>query len=220
MRPLGEHLFRQGYTVYGVRLPLDPKSADYGLRDYFSGLFHLRRGNGKGRKRIEMENRWSVCLSQVEIVLGTLLSYSPSTYVVGFSFGGTIALDILRRHPVKGTVLIAPGIFPSRGSRYFLFRMWKSILPSVAREIAPVKSTLIEFVDRTRSGFEPIKEPVMIIQAADDPVVSTRGFHFLKRHCLNPNSEFVLMNDGGHVLVKGAQSEKVYGLCSDFIRKV
>ncbi|MBN1164397.1 MAG: hypothetical protein JXB45_07445 [Candidatus Krumholzibacteriota bacterium] len=213
MKPLGEYLFKLGYTVYGIKLPLNPKSSDSLLWEYFRG--RKRRNKGPGES-----NSWSVCLAQSRIVLETLLSYSSSTYLIGFSFGGTLALDLTRTYPVPGTVLVSPGIYPSRRGGYLLFRLWKTVLPTVARDISPVKSTLVDFLERTRSGFEPLDSPVLVIQAADDPAISVRGFNFLKRHCTNRKSNFVLLDKGGHLLLQGEQSEKVFGLCGDFIKSL
>lgn len=220
MRFLADSLYSQGYTVYAIRLPIDPKSVDSGFGDFLRGRFG--NGNRKGNNGNHVRNRstWSVSLSQSEVVLDTLLSYSKSTYVIGMSFGGTLALNLLRKFPVKGTILISPGLFPTRSNRYLFFRLWQKVLPSLAKEIAPVKTTIIELIEKTRSEFAPVNDPILVIQAVDDPVISSKGLNFLKRHSTNPKSKFVWLRDGGHVLIRGSRAEEVAKLCADFIKKV
>lgn len=220
MHLLAEHLFSQGYTVYSMRLPIDPRMADSGIGDFIRGKIRSKEVVRNGGRKTSKTVGWSVCLAEAEVVLDTLFSYSRSVYLVGFSFGATIALNLLSEFPVKGTILISPALFPVRSGRYILFRSWKKILPSVAKEIAPVRSTIMDLIDRTRSQISRIEEPMLVIQAGDDPVVSPRGFHFLRRHATNSRSKFIMIEKGGHVLVNGEQSPKVFDICSRFIRKI
>lgn len=215
MRELGEHLYSQGYTVYGTRLPIDPGSDQSGIGGYIKGRLSGRKN---GPKRPARSSSWSECLSQSEILLDMLQGYSRSVYVIGFSFGGTIALELGQRNKVRGTVLIAPALFPARSRRYLLFRFWRKVLPSLVREISPARSTMMEFIDRIRANIRELPEPVLVIQAQNDPAVGTKGFNLLKRLSKSDYSRFVLLKGGGHVLVKGDKGVEVMELCSDFIR--
>ncbi len=220
MKLLGEYLFDQGCTVYGMRLPLDPRAADSGIGEFFKGRLPGSGRNGGDSGRGGIENTWSTCLAQSEVILDMLLNYSARTCVIGFSFGGTIALNLLRKFPVKGSVLISPGLYPVKSGRYLAFRLWKKILPSLTRELAPVRSTMFDFIDITRTTLDRIAAPVLLIQAQDDPVVSTKGFHILKKHCSHAGSKFVLFPDGGHVLINGKRGGEVFDLCGRFIREI
>lgn len=220
MKLLGEHLFSQGYSVYGIRLPLDPKSSDTGLADYLKGRLSRSGKNGKRDKKKEAANSWSVCLTETEIVLDTMLDYSSGIYMIGFSFGGTIALNLMKRYPVKGTILIAPALYPTRSNRYFFFRFWKRMLPSLVKNYAPVRSTILELLDRTRASLGTLDKPLMVIQAQDDHLISPRGFQLLKKQSTNRASRFEYLSDGGHVLIDGKRAIEVFDLCSSFIREV
>jgi len=136
------------------------------------------------------------------------------------SLGGTIALNLMKKYPVRGTILIAPALFPVKSKRYLSIRFFQKILPSVIKEVIPVKTTMLELIDRTRSDFKPINHPILVIQAVDDPVVSTRVFNYLKKHSRNPRSRFIWLRDGGHQLVQGEKAEEVSKICSDFIREI
>ncbi|HSG28603.1 MAG TPA: alpha/beta fold hydrolase, partial [Candidatus Krumholzibacterium sp.] len=215
MKELGEHLYSQGYTVYGTRLPLDTRNDQPGITSYLKGRFAGKRnGTGKARR----SSSWSECLTQSEILLEMISGYSESTYIIGFSFGGTIAIELALRQKVRGTILIAPAIFPSRSGRYLVFRFWKKIFPGLMKEVSPAKSTMLEFIDRTRSNLSRLPEPLLVVQAADDPVVGQRGFQLLKRLSSDKDSRFIMLKDGGHVIVQGDRCVEVMDICSSFIR--
>jgi carboxylesterase len=214
MRGLGEYLFQQGFTVYAMRLPLEV-SPDAGAR--------RTDGSGAplgGRGGAVDVNSWGVNLSGAEIVLETLLAYNPNIYTIGFSFGGTIALNLLDRFAVKGAILIAPAVFVVRSGRYLAFQLVRKLLPAAARRIAPREDVVIDLMERTRSRLQAVQAPICVIQASDDHMISSKGLSFLQSVSRNPKSRFHLLPRGGHQLVTGAESDEVYGLCSAFIREV
>ena len=222
MRPMAEHLFRLGFTVLGIRLPIDPNYSDSGLTEYVKAL--VGRGGGKGRNgsRGNGGGTWSACLAQAEVALDTLLACSPDSCVAGFSFGGTIALNLMQKFPVRGTILLSPGLFPVGGSRFATFWTARRFMPGLTRKVMPVRSMMLDLIERTRSnlGSGPIDNPMLVIQAADDPVISARGYQFLQKRATSPKSKFVLLAKGGHVIIKGEDSGKVFGYCGDFMKSV
>jgi esterase/lipase len=125
----------------------------------------------------------------------------------------------MRSRSVKGTILLSPGLFPSGGASYGVFRAARRILPRLTQRIMPVRSTMLDLIVMTRTALgEEIREPILMIQAADDPVLSTRGYQFLQKRSRNPASRFVLLPSGGHVIVTGEQSREVFRICGEFIR--
>jgi esterase/lipase len=210
MRSLGRHLFDAGYTVYGMRLSLNPEAgvskASRPIWKKFSGRHH----DGYHCDR---------ALSDAEIVLRALLTFSPRTYVVGFSFGATIALRLIQRHPARGALLLAPALFPVMRGRFAAFSVLKRVAPFAAKQVSPLEYSLGEFVERSRTHLKAIELPILVVQAARDSVLSSRGVAFLKTLARNPKSKFVLLESARHVIVKGEDSEKVFRLCTDFIRE-
>jgi len=215
MRPLGEYLHKLGHTALGVRMPLQPEPADYGLAEYARELLGGRKKQSRGRLR----SGWSACLAGSEVALQTLLSYSKDTYVAGFSFGGTIALNLMQRFPLKGTILLSPGLFPVGGTRYTLFWAARRLLPGLTRRVMPSRSDMLDLIEMTKERLGRIEKPILVVQAADDPVVSPRGYQFLQKRSRNPGSRFVLLQKGGHVIIKGDPAERVFRICGEFIRK-
>jgi len=217
MRPLGDHLFEHGYTVYGIRLPLDGHQSASGR---VSGRKSpLRAFQWKKRIQNGAPLSWSTCLSVSEIALETLMEYTPNTYLLGFSFGGTIVLNLIQRYEVKGAVLISPALIPLATTRGILFRALRRVARPAAKRIAPREDTMLDLMERTRSAFQTIQQPLLVIQAADDPIVSMKGFDFLRGKAANPRSKFVRLERGGHVLVGSDAARDVFTVCSDFIKE-
>ncbi len=218
MRPLGEHLFRSGYTVYGIRLALGdgaPGTRPAGSARRRTALRPWRR-DVRGRATVD----WELCLADADVALGALLTFSPNVYAFGFSFGGAVALNLLRDRPLKGAVLIAPGLFPASAGRSGLFTVVRRLAPFVAREAFPREYGLLEFVERTRARISAIEQPVLVVQASRDPVVSPRSLRFVKERAKNPKSRFEFIEGSRHVLVTGDDAKRVFSLCTDFLREM
>jgi len=217
MRPRGDHLFEQGYTVYGIRLPLNGQQVSSGRgsrRRSSRAAFHWKK-----RVQNSLPLSWSRCLSVSEIALETLMEYTPNTYVFGFSFGGTLVLNLIQRYEVKGAVLISPALVPLATTRSILFKALRKVIRPVARRIAPKKDTMLDLMEWTLSAFQTIQQPLLVIQAADDPIVSMKGFELLRSKAANPRSRFVRLEHGEHLLVGSDAARDVFTMCSDFIKE-
>ncbi len=215
MRRLGEHLFDHGYTVYGIRLPLGGASQQSHRGD-------PGRNSSSWKKRLNngMTCSWSSCLSSSEITLEILLDYTESIYLIGFSFGGTIALDMMQNYPVKSSVLISPALVPTPTARTIAFRAVRKIAPPIARRLAPLEDTMLDFMEHVRADAAPIQQPVLVMQAKDDPILSMKGFELIRGRAVNSRSAFVQIERGGHVLVDSENAHEVFSRCSDFIKEV
>jgi esterase/lipase len=220
MRALGEHLFKTGYSVYGMRLCLDGDAASSSRTSSSGGRLRWA-GFKKRRKRTKPQPgcNWEKCLVEAEVVLSALLSFSSNTYVVGFSFGGTVALNLLQKFPLKGGVLIAPALFPVQDGRYLAFKVVRTVAPFAAKGITPREYNLLEFLKSTRASLKEVKQPILVIHGAREKIVSSKGFHYIKGLAKHPKSRFELLNSDRHVLVKGEDAETVFRLCTDFLRQ-
>ncbi len=217
MRELGAYLFRQGFTVYAMRLPLEI-SPDASARRLAGTKTH---GGDRRKKKRETEmNNWGVNLSEAEIVLDTLLTYNANTYVIGFSFGGTIALNLAEKYPLKGAILIAPAIYVVRSGRYLAFQFARKVAPAAARSIAPREDTVLELMELTRSRLREIPIPICVIQAGDDPVISSKGVALLRSKSSNQKSRFHILHRGGHLLINGKITQDIFSVCGDFIKEM
>jgi carboxylesterase len=215
MLQLGEHLFEHGYTVYGVKLPLGGST-----RDAYRNNKSNNSGSWKKRLNDGITCSWSGCLSKCEIATEILLDYTENTYVIGFSFGATIALNLMQQYQIKSGVLISPAIVPTPTARTVAFRAIRKVAPRIARRLAPLEDTMLDLMERTRTNAVPIQQPVLVMQAKDDPVLSAKGIDLLRNIAKNPRSTFIEFERGGHVLVASDSAQEVFSNCSDFIKEV
>jgi esterase/lipase len=79
---------------------------------------------------------------------------------------------------------------------------------------------MIDFVDMTRCNLDKITQPILVIQAKNDPVTSYKCLQTLKKYGSHPASKFVLFHDGGHVLINGKRGGEVMDLCGKFVKEV
>jgi esterase/lipase len=218
MKGLGDYLYNLGFTVYAIRLPLTINKGNKEFKDHMRGLFRRTRDYNGTKRRATNRNTWSACLSESEIVLDALLDYSADTAVIGFSFGGLIALNLMKKFDIDRTVLVSPALFPrDRGNIFFRYML--KCTPGLAKQIDPAKYTIAEFIQRTRSRIKTIEQAFLVVQSIDDPILSLKGYAFLKRCSNNRKSEFVLLEKGGHIIIKGDKAEEVFKLVGRFIRK-
>jgi esterase/lipase len=219
MRDLAEHLFQAGFTIYGINLSLGA-SGSRTSRESGRSRFHWRKLlNTRPGSPVRGGYNWERCLLDSKVVLSALLTFSPNTYVVGFSLGGTIALNLMPNSPVKGGVLISPALYPAPNGRSIAFKVVRSVAPFAAKGIIPKEFTLMQFLERTRSRVKKIQQPLLVIHAAHDKVVSPKSLHFLKSLSSNPKSRFELLPSDRHVLVKGEDATRVFKLCEEFLRE-
>ena len=104
--------------------------------------------------------------------------------------------------------------------RFCFFQLLRKISPPAARALRPRDCTVLEFMNRTRIGLTAIKQPVLLIQASGDPLISAKGFNLIRSHLENRQSKTVMLENNDHVLVAGDESEEVFRLCGDFIKEV
>ncbi|MFO7914590.1 MAG: hypothetical protein R6U43_02730 [Candidatus Krumholzibacteriales bacterium] len=218
MKEFGKYLFERGHSVCAVRLPLNTEMKRSGMTSYLrSRLTGKMEYGGPGRKSTN-RNSWSAALSDMEVAYETCSRCCDSVNVIGFSFGGLIALNMMKEYDIPKTVLIAPALYP-REKGGIRFSLMLKAVPSLAQWSDPVKFTIADLIARTRKKVDGIDQPFLMIQSVDDPVLSLKGYGFLKKHCKNRNSEFVLYEKGGHVLVTGEVAEEVFRETEKFLRE-
>jgi esterase/lipase len=218
MKGLAEYLFEHGHSVFAIRLPLNTEGGSSGMASYIRRRITGRKEYGGPKRKSSNRNSWAASLSEVEVAYELLKISSDSVSVIGFSFGGLIAVNLLKRYQVDRTVLIAPALYPrDRGG--IKFNLMLRAMPSLAKWADPVKFTIAELIARTRKSIGGLDQPLLMIQSMDDPVLSLKGYAFLKKHSNNRNSDFILYEKGGHVLVEGDISGEVFRESERFISR-
>jgi len=215
MRELGEFLYSHGCTVYAPRLRIGERNnGGKGKANFFS---RLSKKESTGKEKLRNISSWGGMLDEVETAFEVAHTYDPNVVVFGFSFGGTIALDLARRHALKKVVLISPAIAIRKMGRYLFFKTMKKLSRKIAMKISPAEYIVIDYIDHLKSTIKSVDSQMLVLLARKDPVISTRTIKILKRISTNEKSRFILLDSSRHVIVKGEESRKVFEYCRDFL---
>lgn len=165
-------------------------------------------------------------------------------FLVGFSFGGGLALDCaVRNSAVAGVVAISPPLklqdFSSRfapslekwnrlmaavhyqkGKREFLELSPEH--PDINYHRLPVAAlvALEEFMSDLEEQLPQIRTPALIIQAQGDPVVDPQGTKQLFEQLGSPQKYYRLFDFTRHGILAGEGAAMVYSAIGEFIENV
>jgi alpha-beta hydrolase superfamily lysophospholipase len=74
-------------------------------------------------------------------------------------------------------------------------------------------------MDHARKQTRELKLPVLALQAADDRHLSPRGLKFLRRRAGHKDSDFRLLADGSHAIMRGAAKAEVFEAVAGFVER-
>jgi carboxylesterase len=205
MRPLADDLSSQGYTVY---VPLMA---------------------GHGTTAFDLESTsWEEWQSGAEESLNYLMNRTDKVYVIGYSTGGILALDLAAKYKLEGVVSFAAPIkFLAKGVNllplvsviqpYYLKTVFSR--PEVKQRIQegynvpilPVKAVmqLVEFIDVAQIRMYGIDEPVLVIQSKSDGLVDPISAELIYEHLSSSNKKVVWINNSSHFFVSDDEAEVV-----------
>jgi esterase/lipase/1-acyl-sn-glycerol-3-phosphate acyltransferase len=164
--------------------------------------------------------------------------------VVGFSFGGGLALDCtVRNRKVAGVVAVCPPLrlqdFSSRVAP--TLDIWNKLMTTVRyqkgkREFVEIKPehphinyqrlpvaglvALEQFMGELEARLPDITAPALIIQSQGDPVVDPEGSRLLFERLGSPQKEYRLIDSARHGILLGEGSGAVYTMIGEFIERI
>lgn len=194
LRELGNFLYGRGVTVYCPRL-----------------------------SRYDLKNRlvsWESWVTMAENALTTVLQYSRRTSIVGFSLGGTIALILQQLHPIAAAVLLAPAVHIRQGIRGKIYATLRHFSPKLFYKLAGWNGEVVKAMEHLRKSSDKISIPMLVLQARDDHVISTRGLNVMRKWLTHDDSEVVLLPYGSHAITRGKAKKEVFDRIGSFIEKV
>jgi carboxylesterase len=219
MRPLGEALHREGYTVLGVLLP------------------------GHGTVIEDMEARsWSDWLRAVRDAFNTLARRCDDIYVAGLSMGGILALILAEELPVRAAVSIASPLrlrnrfaHLSRVVGPFLrYQGWpkdpdKAADPGrreseyhIGYAVTPVRRVpdFIRLARMAERGLDRIRCPLLVVQPLKDDTVRPDSPDLIFAGAVHsPHREVLLLENSKHVCTVEPEFDRLYGAVSGFFSR-
>jgi carboxylesterase len=193
MRELGNHLYANGISAYCPR---------------------LRRDTSR-----DEQTSWEGWVSQAQVAIEIVATASPAAFVCGLSLGGTVALILAERSPVKGLILLAPALYPRMSVKARFLQITRIVTPTVFYHFAGWNGEVLKAMDYARKTTREIALPVLALQAVDDRHLSARGLKFLRRHARHADAEIQLLEQGSHVLTRGATKEEVFERVTKFVAR-
>ncbi len=213
MRPWGEYLAAQGFTVRCPRLP----------------------GHGTRWQELNL-TRWEDWVAEVEHALSTLQASCTRVFVMGLSMGGTLALRLAetRGDAIAGLVLVNPSV-TTENRAAALLPVLKWVVPSLAgvandikkpdsRELAydrtPLKAaaSLAQLWRLVRDGLGAVTQPVLLLRSPDDHVVEPANATIILAGIASTDVEEVLLPDSYHVATLDNDAPTIFERSAAFVR--
>jgi carboxylesterase len=218
MRPMGQYLAQQGYTVVGPLLP------------------------GHGTTWQDMARRkWREWADAVEHAYQQLKGRSRKVFVCGGSMGGLLTLHLAERHPeIAGIIPMAPALYTVNWRaglawllKYFIHfnpydpeRDGDDLTDPEARQQylwsymgTPVAAgEQLNLLQRAvRRDLGKIAMPVLIFMSTRDQSVAPRSGIYAMDRIASKDKELIWLNNSGHCLWVDSEKEQVCQKAHQFI---
>ena len=215
MRPWGEHLAREGFTVRGVRLP------------------------GHGTRWQDMNTtRWPDWYGELERAVDEVAARCPTVLVFGLSMGGTLTLRLAeeRSDTVGGICLVNPSVTTLRRDVAFLkfiAPLWP-YGPGVADDIKkpgvselgydrmPLRAavSLSQLWTVVRDDLARVRCPVLLYRSATDHVVEPVNAELVLAGVSSSDVEEVVLPESYHVATLDHDAPTIFAGSAAFARRV
>jgi len=164
-------------------------------------------------------------------------------FLVGYSFGANLSLDLAARYPeqVKGVVALGTSVFLRKEfiSRlllpiiHFLFRRYKKTyikkkqMPAYENTgcyvLVPTKS-IYEFnyfrKHFTRKELSKVKVPTLIIHSKDDSITHPLSSQYVHDKIGSETKELLFLDDVNHNPLTSTRKDIIFGKIEEFLRKL
>jgi carboxylesterase len=214
MRPMGEYLAGQGFTVVGPRL----------------------KGHGT---RVEdmFDNTYQDWIASAEAGLDEIRKQCRTVFVAGLSMGATLAMHLACSHPgtVKGVVPICGPVFMKDFRMIFLplIRPFVKTIPGVGSDIKDPAVTelaydrvplsalgeLLKLCHLVKEELPRIKQPALIFESREDHVVHPSNAPYILEHIGSSGKELIWLENSYHVATLDFDKELIFEKTAQFIRQ-
>ena len=212
---LGNYLYRQGYTVLGVRL------------------------NGHGTTVEEMSHTdWHQWYHSACDGYHLLRGICSEISVIGLSMGGLLAMRIGRDFLVKKIVSMSAPIFiANERNLRFLPPVERSVgryqrknrrnLPELAKRYNVSYSQmplvcvhqLLDVIKETKKMLPEITKPILIVQSENDHTVKVESGQYIYEHVQSEEKELLQLKLSGHLVTLDIEHDKLFEEIELFLGK-
>lgn len=222
IRPLADYLYNKSYNVYGARL----------------------RGHGTAPEDLAVRNweKWYDSVSRAYIIMKN----SVKKFAIGgFSTGAGIALLQAANKPGKFTGVISINaplklqdisskfssvivawnkflttIHANKGKMEFVTNIPENPHINYLRNPVSGVSELEKLMKRVEERLRYVKEPTLVIQSSDDPVVNPESGREIYRKIGAGNKIFISIEAKHHGILRGIEAKQVQARVLAFLREV
>jgi esterase/lipase len=198
-------------------------------------------GHGTGPKDLE-KRTYEEWLEAVETGYAIISTLCEKVILGGMSVGGCLALNLAARvKGIAGVFEVCPPFALHDFSTEFMpsIDVWNRILakikgnsledpffefqpddPGMSYDRNPVFGVreVGRLLDHLRLKLEKVQNPILIIQASDNPVVAQKGSRELFDQLGSKRKIYNLVESARHIIVNGQGSGKVHRMIENFIR--
>ncbi|SHK22072.1 carboxylesterase [Anaerobranca californiensis DSM 14826] len=211
MAPLGEFLYKEGYSVYCP----------------------LLAGHGTDEEEME-KTTWKDWVASAEEGLKKLQGKYPKVFVIGFSMGGCIALYLGMKYNIAGIVSISAPIYLTEKKAYLtpVLKYFQRYKPKPKKldygvqlfsyDKTPIKcvSSLLKLILIVKYSLKKVKIPTLIIQGEDDRVVEAKSARYIFEKINSPYKELKYFPKRSHMIPVEQGREEVMDKVLEFLQRI
>lgn len=215
MKPWGESLAAEGFTVRVPRLP------------------------GHGTRWQDMNlTRWEDWYAEAERSFLELQKTCQSIFVMGLSMGGSLTLRLAEKHgdAIRGIVVVNAAVHTERLDRHLLpfLQLFVPGFPGISNDIKkpgqdegaydkiPLKAaySLQQGWKATKEDLPKVTQPILLFRSLEDHVVEASNSDYIIEHVSSTDKEEVTLLDSYHVATLDNDADKIVSGSLDFVRRL
>lgn len=213
-----------GGSVYEVE-PLAQKLIDKG----YSVICPTLKGH-TGRRRDFEGVKYDDWISSAEEDLLKLASKCKKIYILGFSMGGLIAINLALKYDIEGLVTISMPIYYWDLKRVMLnliddfkrrdFQHFKRYIKSSGNVTLGAMINFKLLLDKTKLLVSKIKCPAFVVQANDDDTVRKHSANYIFENLSSKCKKINFYENGGHLILRSKAANEVISDIEKFLDEI